>query len=63
MALKSDAKFEEKLTCGLKNHIWQIFTTAFESVKIGTLIGSICAKQKMHELKIYRGAMCNDIEE
>ena len=34
MTLKSDAKFEEKMTCGLKN----------ESVKIGTLMGFFCSK-------------------
>ena len=41
MTLKSDVKFEEKLTC-LENDMkkWQIFTRAFECVKIGTLMGS-----------------------
>ena len=33
-----------------------------ESVKIGTLMGSFCPKQKMDELKIYRGIMWNDTE-
>ena len=42
--------------------IWQIFIRTFESVKIGTFMGSFCPKQKMHELKIYRGVMCNDTE-
>ena len=31
MTLESDAKFEEKLTCGLENNIWHIFTKALES--------------------------------
>ena len=46
MTLKSDAKFEKKLTCGLKNDIGipQIFTRALKSVKIGTLMGFICPK-------------------
>ena len=41
MTLKSDAEFVEKLTCGLKNEtnfekrIWQIFTRALESLKLG----------------------------
>ena len=39
--------------------IWQIFTRALESVKIENLVGSFCPKWKMHELKIYRGVMCN----
>ena len=33
------------------------------SVKIGTLMVSFCPKQKMHELKSYRGVVCNDTEE
>ena len=48
-----------KMTWG----IWQIFTRALRSVKIGTLMGSFCPKQKMHELKIYRGIMWNHTEE
>ena len=62
MILKSDAKFEEKLTCGLGNDMKQIFTRALESLKIGALKGSFYPKQKMYELKIYRGFMCHDIE-
>ena len=33
MTIESDAKFEEKLTCGLENNmrIWHIFTKALES--------------------------------
>ena len=46
MTLKSDAKFEEKLTCGLEkmSGIWQIYTKALKSLKIGTLMGSLCPK-------------------
>ena len=40
--------------------IWQIFTRALERFKIGTLMGSFCPNQKMHELKIYRGVICQD---
>ena len=40
MTLKSDAKIDEKLTCGLENVMRNltIFTTALESLKIGTLM-------------------------
>ena len=61
MTLKSHARFEEKLTCGLENGL-DIFTRALESLKIGTLMGSFCSKQKMHELKIYREVLRNNIE-
>ena len=46
MTLRSYANFEEKLTSGLKKdmRIWQIFTRALESVKIGTLMGSFLYK-------------------
>ena len=64
MTLKSDAKLEENLLVAQKmKGIWQIFTRALESVKIGTLMGSYCPKQKMYELKIYREVMCHDNEE
>ena len=44
MTLKNDAKFEEKLICGLENDLrtWQNFTGALESLKIGTSMGSFC---------------------
>ena len=62
MTLKSDAKFEEKLTCGIWQ-IWQIFTRALESVKNGTFMGLFCPKQKICKFKIYRVVMCLDNEE
>ena len=43
--------------------IWQIFTRALESLKIGTSIASFCSKLKINELKIYRRVMCHDNEE
>ena len=60
MTLKTNKKFEEKLTCGLKmtGEIWYIFTRPLESLKFGTLM-----EQKMYKLKIYRGVMCHDNEE
>ena len=42
---------------------WGIFTTALESLQIGTLMASFCLKLKMYELKIYRGVMCHENEE
>ena len=46
MTLKSDAKFEEKLTCVLENDMrhMTIFTRAIESLKIGILMGSFNPK-------------------
>ena len=43
--------------------IWQIFTRALQSLKIGTLIRFFNPKKKMYELKIYRAVMCHDNEE
>ena len=47
----------------MKWGIWEIFTRALESLKIGTLMGFFCPKLKMHELKIYWEVMCHDNEE
>ena len=55
MALKSDSKFERKLTCGLENDM--------RNFTIGTLMGSFCSKQKMYGFKIYRGVTCHENEE
>ena len=46
MTLKGDAKFEEKVTCGLESDMrnMQIFTRAIESLKIGILMGSFNPK-------------------
>ena len=66
MALNTDAKFEGKLTCAFKNdmrNLANFHQSTFESLKIGTFIGSFYPKQKMYELKIYRGVMCHDNEE
>ena len=65
MTLKSDAKFEKNWLVIWKMtwEIWQIFTRALETVQIGTLIGCFCPKQRMYELKIYRGVVCHENEE
>ena len=63
MTLNSNAKFEEKLTCGLENdmsEIWKIFIRALKSLKIRTLMEPFCPTQKMYELKIYRLLMSHD---
>ena len=67
MVLNIDATFEGKLTCGFKNdtrNLANFHQSTFESLKTGTtLLGSFCPKQKMYELKIYRGVLCHDNEE
>ena len=66
MALNSDAKFEGKLTHAFKNdmrNLANFHQSTFERLKIGTLMGSFYPKQKMYELKIYRGVLCHDNEE
>ena len=66
MTLKSDSRFQEKLTCSLVNDIRNLVNfhqSALESVKIVTLKQSFCPKQKIYDLKIQKGVMCNDTEE
>ena len=66
MALNIDATFEGKLTCVFKNdmrNLANFHQSMFEGLKIGTLMGSFNPKQKIYELKIYRGVLCHDNEE
>ena len=66
MALNIGVKFEEKLTCAFKNdmrNLANFHQSMFESLKIGTFIGSFSPKQKMYEIKIYRGVMRHDNKE
>ena len=42
--------------------IWEIFTRALKSLKIGTLMTSFCLKLEMYELNFYRGLVCHDNE-
>ena len=57
MALKSDAKFEEKLTCGFENdmkNLANFYQSTFKNLKIRNCIGSFYPKYKIYEPKIYR---------
>ena len=65
MNLKGDAKFKLKLTRDLENGVRNLtmFIGALESLKIGTLMEYYYPKQKIYEVKIYRGIMCHNNEE
>ena len=54
MALKSNAKFEKKLTCGLENHMRNLANFNHSTRK---------SQNWDFELKIYWGAVCHDNEE
>ena len=62
MIPKSGAKFEKKLIFCFKNDK-NLSNFHQKTVKIGIFIGSLCPKQKMHELQTYRGVISNDTEE
>ena len=57
--LKKNWLMAWKMTWG----IWQIFTRAFENLKIGILMESFNPKYNKYELKIHRGLMCHENEE
>ena len=66
MALNIGATFEGKVTCAFKNdmrNLANFHQRMFESLKIGTLMGSFYPKQKMYELKSYRGVLYHDNEQ
>ena len=66
MPLNIDAKFERKMTCAFKNdmkNLANFHQNMFESLKIGTLMGSFYLKQKIYELEIYREVLCNNNKE
>ena len=66
MTLNTGVKFEGKLTCTFKSdmrNFADFHQSVFESLNVGTFIGSFYPKQKMYELKVYRGVMCHDNEE
>ena len=63
MTPECDAKFEEKLTCmyfgkrKIATGIWEIFTSARESLKTGTLLRSFIQSRKYMSLKL-TGELC-----
>ena len=61
MALENDAKFEEKLTCGLENNMSNLAnfqqSTWKLGLKIGTFMGYFYTKQKCMSLK-FTGKLC-----
>ena len=64
MALKTDTKFEGKLTSASINDMRNFdnfHLSTFENLKSWTFIGSFY--QKMFELTIYRGVMCHENKE
>ena len=63
MALKIDAKFEEKLIFFTKmTRIWWNLTWALASLQTCTFICSYCAKYLMSDLEKYRGVIFHDTE-
>ena len=65
MALKSDAKFKEKLTCGFKYYKSNLvnFHPTTQKSKNFTLMGNSCPKYMRFELEIYRGVIFYDTEQ
>ena len=66
MVLIIDATFVGKLSCAFKSdtrNLANFHQSMFESVKIGTLVGSFYANYKIYELKIYRINFFHDNEE
>ena len=59
MTLKSDGRFEEELTCCMEKDMknFENFHQSTQSVKTATFMGLFCPKQKVYELKIYKGVM------
>ena len=65
MALKSDAKFKEKLTCGFKYDMRNLanFHPTTQKSKNFTPKGYFCPKYMRPELKKYRGVTFHDNEQ
>ena len=65
MALNIDATFERNMTSAFKNDMKNLVNfhqSMFISLKIESLVGPFYSKQKMHELKTYKGVMCHGNE-
>ena len=65
MTLKSDAKFEEKLTLGSKNDMRNLvnFHPTTQKSKNFTSMGYFCPKYMRFELKKYRGVIFHDTKQ
>ena len=65
MTLKSDAKFEEKVTLGSKNGMRNLVNYNASSGKSENLYFDVllCRKYVMFEPKKYREVMCHNTEE
>ena len=65
MKLKMDAKFEDKLTCGLENDMRTLVNLHQNSRKcqIWVFHGIYLSKWRVYELKFYIRALCHVIEE
>ena len=65
MTLKSDAKFEEKLTLGSKNDTRYLvnFHLTTQKSKHFTSMGYFCPKYMRFELKKYKGVIFHDTEQ
>ena len=64
MCTENDAKFEEELSCALKNDMRNLanFVLTLESLKTCNLMSSFWAKYIIFDLKNYIGVMCHDTE-
>ena len=65
MTIKSDAKFEEKLTLGFKTDMKILvkFHPTTQKSKTFTSMGYFCPKYMRFELKKYRGVIFHDTEQ
>ena len=65
MALKSDAKIKEKLTCGFKYDMRNLvnFHPTTQKSESFSSVSYFCPKHIMFELKIYRGVIFHDTEQ
>ena len=66
MALNTYTTFEGKLTSSFKNEIRNLTNfhrSMLRSLKLGTFMQSFYSKQKVFEVKIYRGFLHHDSEE
>ena len=63
MKLKSDGKFKEKLTCGLKYDIKDLVNVHPTTQKSKNSMGYFCPKYIRFELKKYRGVTIHDTEQ